>query len=197
MEPEMKFKSTLLFPLIITMLSASAGPLLNSQSLLTSECEASESVDAVRGKPLIYGEEYKIPALHFNFVEKGSDHKVIPQAIHVHYYWQWIQYPYPEHEWGAWVDAEELVSCSIDQTGRLTVPEIIVRPRGWYDGKYVHFPWSKKPRFDRVEIVIERGSDFPRIVIKKTELSKYLDAVATVPLSSGPPVVTFTKLTLP
>lgn len=177
-------------------LSASAGSLLTSQPL-TSECKASGSVDGVRGKPLIYGEEYKVPALRLRFVERGSGRAVIPQAIHVHYYWQWIQYPYPEHEWGAWVDADELVSCSTDQTDRLNIPEPIIKPRGWYDGKYVDFPWKKKPRFDRVEIAIERGGDFPRIIIQKKELSKYIDTLATVQLSSGPPVVIFTELTPP
>lgn len=154
-------------------------------------CALSQSIDNRKGTPLIYGDPYRVSSLELKFVEKSTGASISPKAVHIHYYWQWLEYPYPEHEWGAWVDGEELLTCTSLGKDTLKVPELLVKPRGWYDGKYVRFPWSKKPHFDRLEIVVEQGGDFPRIIVHKSDLQKYRASIATVELSSGPPEVRF------
>ena len=54
--------------------------------------------------------------------------------------------------------------------------------RGWYNGKDTDFPWSKKPRFDRLEAVIEFDRWAPRLIIKEGELKRYKDTLAILKL---------------
>src|SRR5689334_188425 len=104
-----------------------------------SNCTLASSIDTTKGKPLVYGDSFRVPSLRLRFVKKSTGESVVPKAVHIHYLWKWLEYPYPEHGWGAWVDAEELVNCTPSGRATLSVPELIVRPRGWYDGKYIRF----------------------------------------------------------
>jgi len=70
------------------------------------------------------------------------------------------------------VSADELIESSVDGNGQLGAAITKINPRGWYDGKYVHFPWNKRPHFDRVEMVIahrhrERPAPPPRYTGKE------------------------------
>ncbi|WP_035357197.1 hypothetical protein [Edaphobacter aggregans] len=84
------------------------------------------------------------------------------------------------------------MNCALPDGNVLKVPELLVKPRGWYDGKYAHSSWRKNPHFDRLEIMIDQGrGDFSRIIVLKSDLNKYRVSEATVELSSGPPNVKF------
>jgi len=194
MESQMKVRLLILTASILSGMNAAVSQLRDVVAFQTGEstCTLSQSIDSTKGAPLIYGDPYQVPSLELRFVEKATSKPITPKAVHIHYYWQWLEYPYPEHEWGAGVDAEELVNCMLKSGNTLTVHELLVRPRGWYDGKYVRFPWPKKPRFDRLEIVIDQGGgDFPRLIVHRGDLGKYRMSVATVEISNGPPSVRF------
>ena len=59
----------------------------------------------------------------------------------------------------------------------MTIPAYVVTPRGWYNGKYIKFPFtltgSREPRFDRIEMVVEHNRYAPRLIIKAGDLKQY------------------------
>lgn len=188
----MKIRLVILTVSILFVMKAAASQPKAVFQDVQSSCTLAPSVDSTKGTPLIYGDPYQVPSLELRFVEKATGKSITPKAVHIHYYWQWLEYPYPEHEWGAWVDGEELVKCTLAGGSVLKVPELLVKPRGWYAGKYTRTPWRKNPHFDRLEIMIDQGGgDFARIIVHKNDLNKYRVSGATVELSIGPPNVKF------
>lgn len=152
-----------------------------------------------RGTPVIFGKDFEVPQLQMRFVDPKSGEPITPRVVSVHYYWLWLEYPYPEHDWGAWSDAEDSVKCSTGGDNELVVPTRTIRPRGWYDGKYTRFPYtltgSKKPRFDGLEIKIEFGECAPYLIVKERDLAKYKNRTAVLKLPcAGYPEVTFEDL---
>jgi hypothetical protein len=150
------------------------------------ECSLYGSDDKSRGRAVIFGKNYEVPELHLRFIDQSTGKPISPKYVNVHYVWLWLEYPYPEHPWGAWSDAEDWVRCTTGES-ETTVPAFTVKPRGWYAGKYAKFPSERKPKFDRIEIVMELEKCAPRLVIKSSELSRYRNATAVVKLSCGAP----------
>jgi len=145
-------------------------------------CTALPGEEESRGQPVVFGQEVPVPALRLRFLDETSGKPISPRVVMAHYYWQWIMYPATEHAWGAWADAEDRVRCEPAGQTEISVPAFTVRPRGWYNGKYTEVPWSKKPRFDRLELVIEFERWAPRLIIKESELRRYKDAIAVLKL---------------
>ncbi len=166
--------------------------LAGSLPLLAGEgCSSYAKTDQQRGPAVVFGDAFNVPLLRFRFVDAaGNPH--VPKTVDIHYYWQWLEYPYPEHSWGAWSDAEEWVRCTPLANNELVVSGQAIKPRGWYDGKYTHFPWARRPRFDRLEVVVENGSA-ARIKISKSDLERYRGSTAVVKLSNGTADVSFVK----
>lgn len=138
-----------------------------------------------RGEPVIFGKEFQVPELHMRFVDAATGKPVIPKVVDVHYYWLWLEWPYPEHDWGAWSDAEDWVKCATG-SDQLVVPTHRVKPRGWYNGKYTKFPYtlsgSKEPKFDRLEIVFETENCAPRLIVPARDIRRFKDRTAVVKL---------------
>lgn len=173
------------------LLGLGSGVVAQSSSVCEG-CSLYGSEDKSRGQAVIFGREYHVPGLHLRFLDQATGKPISPKYVNVHYYWLWLEYPYPEHPWGAWSDGEDWVRCATEGQSEITVSAFTVKPRGWYAGKYTKFPSEKKPRFDRIEIVIELEKCAPRLVIKSGELSRYRNATAIVKLSCGvPEEVTF------
>jgi hypothetical protein len=145
-------------------------------------CTVLPGEEGTRGQPVVFGQEVPVPALNLRFLDEASGKPISPRTVTVHYYWQWIMYPATEHVWGAWADAEDRVRCEPAGQTQISIPPFTVKPRGWYNGKYTDFPWSKKPRFDRLEVVIEFDRWAPRLIIKEGELKRYKDALAILKL---------------
>jgi hypothetical protein len=149
--------------------------------------------------PVIFGEEFTVPELHMQFVHMKTGNSLVPTVIDVRYFWQWLEYPYADYPRGAWSDAEDWVKCMTGGDNQLVVPAYTVKPFGWYDGKYTKFPYtltgSRKPRFDRLEIVINFDDRQPdRLIMRRNELRRYNDARATIRLfNDGYPQVEFEK----
>lgn len=137
-------------------------------------------------KPVIFGKDFQVPELHMRFVDAATGKPVIPKVVNVHYYWLWLEWPAPEHAWGAWSDAQDWVKCTTGGDDQLVVPARTVKPRGWYDGKYTQFPYNliqdKSPKFDRLEIVFEFGKGAPRLIVDRKELARYKDSTAVLKL---------------
>lgn len=145
---------------------------------LTSK--ADDTINKRVGPPVIQGTPFHVPAMQWRFLG-GS-----PQAVEARYQWQWIEYPYPEHPFGAWVTAGETVECP-NPGAEMTVPAHTVQPRGWYKGTYTALPWSK-PRFHQVEFVIiwERNCE-QRLMLSPRTLLKFRDQEATIKRTCGVP----------
>jgi len=145
----------------------------------------------IKGAPVIFGQEFRVPEFHLRFLNKSTGKPLVPKTVHVGYGWKWLEYPYPDHAWGAWSDAHDSIECSTTDS-QLVVPAHTVKPRGWYNGKYTGFPYnltgSKKPKFDGVVLSIEFGGCMPRLEISERELDKYRDSTAMLKLPCQWPV---------
>ena len=109
------------------------------------------------GPAKLFGIPVTIPAFRLHFVDEKSSQSVTPTKISINYNWKWLEYPYPEHSLGAWSDVSDTIEC-LEPGAETLVPEFTVRPRGWYDGKYIKFPFtitgSKHPSFTGIGIVM-------------------------------------------
>jgi len=129
------------------------------------------------GPAVLFSAPVVVPAFRLRFVDLASGKTLVPSKVSLAYGWRWLEYPYPEHSWGAWSEASDLVEC-MQPAGEIDIPEFEVRPRGWYDGKYIWFPYPKKPSFTGVGIVIELVNCTPRATISPKQVSKLKGGVA-------------------
>ena len=150
---------------------------------LGQRCElaskADDSLNKRVGEPVIQGKPFPVPAMTWRFSSAAP-----PEALEVRYHWQWIDYPYPEHPFGAWVTSTETVECR--KTGlTLEVPARTVQPRGWYQGTYTALSWSK-PKFHQVEFVIvwERNCR-QTVMLSRRIVHKFRDHEAVLKRSCG------------
>jgi hypothetical protein len=127
----------------------------------------------VPGPAVIFSDPVIVPAFRLHFIDEKSGQPVIPYEINIAYGWKWLEYPYPEHSWGAWSGASDIVEC-IKPSAETLVPEFEVQPRGWYDGKYTKFPFSGKPKFTGISIGFKIGSNnyFPYAEISTKDVKK-------------------------
>lgn len=148
-----------------------------------------------RGPAVIFNDPESMPQLRLRFVDAKSGKRVTPKQVIVTYPWKWLEYPYPEHPWGAWSDAYDFLKCTLTQDEEeLIIPEYKLVPRGWYKGKYTGFPWSRKPKFDGIGITIKEAQCTSGFGIKKSDLGRYEKAVAIIKLSCpADPKVSFSK----
>lgn len=123
------------------------------------------------GAAIIFGDPVTIPSFRLRIVDSKSGQQLTPRRVSVAYGWRWLEYPYPEHSWGAWSGASDLVECE-PPSAEVEIPEFEVRPRGWYDGKYTRFPFTKKPTFTGISVVIELGQCTTRAKITPKEAVK-------------------------
>lgn len=147
---------------------------------------ADDTLNKKLGPPVIFGQSISIPSmvLHFD-AQDGST----PQSVELRYQWQWIQYPYPEHSWGAWVTSSETVECN-SPGANLTVPARTVAPRGWYKGKYTALPW-RKPKFQQIEMVVAwEANCSQRVMLDDQLLKKFQNSDAVLKKSCGEPIET-------
>jgi hypothetical protein len=139
---------------------------------------------STRGSAVIFGEAVTVPELRLRFVDAKTGTRIAPKQVIVTYPWKWLEYPYPEHPWGAWSDAYDFIKCALRENAEeVVIPEYKLVPRGWYKGKYTDFPWSRKPKFDGIGITVEEDKCMSGFGIKKSDLDRYRGAVATVRLS--------------
>ena len=120
------------------------------------------------GAAVIFAAPVVIPAFRLRFVDSKSGQQLTPTKVSMASGWRWLEYPYPEHPWGAWSEASDLVECE-PPSAEVEIPEFEVRPRGWYDGKYTRFPFSKRPAFTGIGVVIQIGGCTTRATITPKE----------------------------
>jgi hypothetical protein len=150
----------------------------------------------IHGKPqgpaVILSTPVQVPELKFRFVDEKNQ-PVQSKVIQVTYSWKWLEYPYPEHEWGAWLLGYDFVKCTAEPGETVVVPEYVVAARGWYKGKYTSFPWARKPQYDGVGVYVGFRTCDSSFGIKRSEYEHYLGKVAVVQLMcSHRPKISFT-----
>jgi len=129
------------------------------------------------GEAVIFSLPVLINSFHLRFVDSRSGQQLVPTKVTLAYGWRWLEYPYPEHSWGAWSGASDLVECE-PPSAELEIPEFEVRPRGWYDGKYIRFQFPKKPKFTGIAIVIKIGECTTRASITSREAVRLKGSLA-------------------
>jgi len=106
------------------------------------------------GQAKLFGDIVTIPAFKLHFIDGKTKNEVIPSKIGITYDWKWLKHPYPERSWGVWYAAYDRIECT-EPDAEILIPEFEVQPRGWYDGKYVKFPFiGKRPSFTGIGIVL-------------------------------------------
>lgn len=129
-------------------------------------------LSSITGKPpgpaVIFGGAVKVPTFRLRFVDKKTGEMLKPDEVSLAYGWKWLQYPYPEHSWGAWSGASDLVTCT-GTAGEISVPAFEVKPRGWYNGKYAKFPLARKPSFTGITVTVTVAGCSPRVTISAEE----------------------------
>jgi hypothetical protein len=150
---------------------------LRAQPSATTEltCSTSALNAFAPEKPvLLTGSEAKIPELRLQI---STD--VLPETIRIWYDWVWLEYPYPEHPFGVWSGADDIVDCTARGATNVRIPSYVVKPKGWYSGKY-----ARSPKFDHLEIAfISKECGDPRIILSKREVQKFetMRALVSVP----------------
>lgn len=105
-----------------------------------------------KGDPVITGAAFTIPSLKLRVTDSKTGKPVSRKEVVVRYVWRWFEYPYPDHAFGVWSDAYDLIECSTDDDGYFLLPEYKLVPRGWYQGQYL---LGRKPKFKDLELSVE------------------------------------------
>jgi len=136
--------------------------------------------------PVIFGDRFLVPAMRIHFVVGNSETPLPNSGVAIKYGWRWLGYPYPEHGWGAWLDAADQLECESGREGWIDVPSHEVKPRGWYDGKYTRFPWSRHPHFTEVEIVaVTSHGGSARTKLGARDLTRFADSDLVIHVFDG------------
>jgi hypothetical protein len=149
-----------------------------------SEPQTLEDAYIKQTTPLIFGDRYQVARMKVRFINKANGAPLETESVRVHYRWRWLEYPYSEHAWGAWVQASDSCTCHPDKDGWIEVPAHEVIPRGWYKGKYTSWPYSKTPRFERVEIVALTGN-FARTSLLPKDLKQFENQALIITVQDG------------
>lgn len=132
-----------------------------------------------RGAAAIFGDPVLVSSFRMRFVDTKTGNVLKPTKVTLAYGWKWLEYPYPEHAWGAWSEASDVLTCLETAPEIVSVPQFEVKPRGWYDGKYAKFPFAKKPSFTGIDVAITLGECSPRVTIKP-EYARHLQGRTVV-----------------
>lgn len=136
--------------------------------------------------PVIFGESHEVPPMRVRIVDGVSGQPLETKKIYVWYYWEWLEYPYPEHAWGAWSQARDTLTCVPDRHGWIGTPAHTVKPRGWYDGVHTRFPWPRKPNFIGVTIrIINKQGYTPNAYLEKKDFRKFKSSDLVVRVFDG------------
>ncbi len=147
-----------------------------------------------RGPAIISGDAVSVGAFRLRFVDAKTGQALKPTKVTVAYGWKWLEYPYPEHLWGAWSDASDVVTCVGTEGEVVSVPQFEVKPRGWYNGKYAKFPFAKKPSFTGIDVTATLEQCSPRVTIKPEDARKLQGRTAVVKVDChGESTVTYEK----
>ena len=146
------------------------------------------------GPPVIAGDSAAVPAYRLRFVDAVTRSVLRPSKVSIAYGWKWLQYPYPEHSWGAWSIASDIVTCVEAGTSEVAVPQFEVKPRGWYDGKYTKFPFSRRPSFNGIDITAVLKGCSPRVTIRPKEVSSLVGRTVVVKVAcNGESTISYEK----
>lgn len=124
---------------------------------------------STRGSAVIFGEAVTVPELRLRFVDAKTGTSIAPRQVIVTYPWKWLEYPYPEHPWGAWSDAYDFLKCAPrENAGEVDIPEFKLVPRGGTRGStpISHSRASQSP--------MELGSRSKKISVRLGSASRNL-----------------------
>ncbi len=97
--------------------------------------------------------------------------------------------PLPRTCLGCRIRASDIVECEpVRGSSSFDVPVRDVRPRGWYNGKYVWWPWPKRPAFRHLEITVLPKSGWgPHVFLKKSDFAQFSSSIIQVAVAARTP----------
>jgi len=192
----MRTKHCILAALLLC-LAANMGASENGGCKLELKAEDSglqSSSGKPRGAAVISGDPVTVGAFRLRFVDAKTGHALKPTKVTLAYGWKWLEYPYPEHAWGAWSDASDVIACAGTDADVISVPQFEVKPRGWYNGKYAKFPFAKKPSFSGIDVTVTLAECSSRVTIKPGDAGNLQGRTAVVKVDChGQATVTYEK----
>jgi hypothetical protein len=120
-------------------------------------------------QPVIFGKAFNVPGVRIQVLDAATRKPLSGNEVIVRYVWRWFRYPYPEHSFGVWSDAYDLVRCVTDKDGTVVVPEHEVVPSGWYKGKYL---FGRKPGFRHLDISVGTKKSITHFQVSRNKLEK-------------------------
>lgn len=139
-----------------------------SSNLCAPPEEICMGVGCEKRVPVIFGKPYLVPNLKIRLLDKYTNKPMAGAEITLNYNWEWLEYPYTEHPFGAWSQENYSTTCYANADGVIEVGEFNVEPHGWYKG--IHSV-GKKPRFLNVTV----GYDLPYIHSPEKKCHTYTD----------------------
>ena len=144
------------------------------------------SPDPKNNRPaVIFGDTFSVPSMRVRFIEGTSREPVTSQEVTINYGWRFLDYPYPEHTFGAWIETSDRLSCNADEKGWIDTPQHVVKPRGWYKGIYTSLPWPKRPNFMGIEVVAVTKSGFARVKVSPSDVQRFRTSALIVRIFDG------------
>ncbi|HET6648213.1 MAG TPA: hypothetical protein VFH01_12875 [Pyrinomonadaceae bacterium] len=180
-----KFQILLIAFLVVTLAVHSLSAHTPAPLKSAGTCgELEQGYGRSKNPPLIYGEPYTVPKLQLRITDERTGVPIGERELIVRYVWRWFEYPYPERPLGVWSDAYDLVMCTTDKGGLVSVAEIKVMPSGWYKGKML---MGRKPEFTHLDVSVHLETHITHFRITKDELERYRRSNAdSIPLRVSP-----------
>ena len=122
---------------------------------------------------VIFGRKRLVGPLRIRLVNGISGRPLAHRGITVAYSWRWLEFPYPEHDWGASTETADRLPCELDAEGWIQTLAHEVAPRGWYAGKWTRLPWPRPPEFTAVSITAVTTGGFARVSLTLRDLARF------------------------
>lgn len=136
--------------------------------------------------PNIFGKLVRLGPMRIRILDAATGGPFKTNDVTLSYGWNWLEYPYPEHAWGAWSSASDSLQCSPDDQGWIESPPHNVQARGWYDGKYTRWPCLKRPHFKGVSFAARSpGGLVARFSLTPSVLKRFEKSDLVVLVNNG------------
>src|SRR5215213_7463478 len=121
---------------LLGVISGQAPSSLTNSTVCGAPNENCMGAECERGEPVIFGKPFLVPKMKIRLLDKHTNKPLARIEVTVRYVWEWLEYPYPEHPFGAWSEESYSASCVTSGDGSIEIAEFNVVPHGWYKGKF-------------------------------------------------------------
>ena len=130
--------------------------------------------------PMTFGEKRVVPAMQIKLLDAETGRKIDSDDVRVIANWRWFQPPGPKHPRGTWTETGDTLGCRMNSAGEIKTAAHEVRPRGWYDGKYM-----RRPEFTGIAIAEVNGDGHIKVTLKPEDLKRFQESELVIRVRDG------------